>query len=363
MPPRSFPTEALRREPNRRQHISRRVSISQRWHFECRRAHARDGTRRHHGSVGVTSGRDLPSGHRRWQRCPVRRSGTRCSLARGTHDRSVTTGLDRRAGRGGSDAASRRFVATLRWMGFRRWMTACASCSRRVPRASCPLMMAVRLEDLRQRQPTDIATDLPPWAVRQLIRSHPAARLIITHADRDFIEQVHFGSTPQEASRILWDISWIWGPPEDHLELLLDHGGNRAFHIRHRHAAALAGDVARQARSPEPERGIAAANCRREPGQVLRGLSGGCAVPRHFIQRSRRFLHKIVVGQARIGFGRPDRSPRPGLPRDPHRDPGTNGQPANPAGEGFRESPVCSRGNRWPRRRSPRWHRSPPRRA
>ncbi|MGH7523569.1 MAG: amidohydrolase family protein [Gemmatimonadales bacterium] len=101
-------------------------------------------------------------------------------------------------------------------------LAACAECQ-------LPLMMAVRLEDLRQRDPADPAQDLPPWAVRQLIRSHPAARLIITHADRDFIEQVHFGSTPDEAGRILWDISWIWGPPEDHLELLLQTVGRDRF--------------------------------------------------------------------------------------------------------------------------------------
>ena len=83
------------------------------------------------------------------------------------------------------------------------------------------VMMAVRLEDLRQRHPNDPVADLPPWAVRSLIRAHPTVRLIITHADREFVEQVHFGSTPDEASRILWDICWIWGPPEDHLELLL----------------------------------------------------------------------------------------------------------------------------------------------
>jgi len=92
-----------------------------------------------------------------------------------------------------------------------------------------PLMMAVRLEDLRQRDPDDPAADLPPFAIRQLIRSNPAARLIITHADRDTIEQVHFGSTPSEARRILWDISWIWGPPEDHLELLFRTVGIERF--------------------------------------------------------------------------------------------------------------------------------------
>jgi hypothetical protein len=84
-----------------------------------------------------------------------------------------------------------------------------------------PLMLAVRLEDARQRHPNDRAGELPPWAVRKLIRSDPRVRLIITHADRPFIEEVHFGSTPEESSRIWWDICWIWGPPEDHLETLL----------------------------------------------------------------------------------------------------------------------------------------------
>ncbi len=92
-----------------------------------------------------------------------------------------------------------------------------------------PLMMAVRLEDGRQRHPNDRATELPPWAVRTLIRSDSAARLIITHADRPFIEEVHFGSTPDESSRILWDICWIWGPPEDHLETLLGTVGTERF--------------------------------------------------------------------------------------------------------------------------------------
>jgi len=100
-----------------------------------------------------------------------------------------------------------------------------AACAER----QVPLMMAVRLEDLRQRHPRDTAGDLPPWALRQLVRSHQQVRLVVTHADREFIEQVHFGSTPQEAARILWDISWIWGPPEDHLELLLQTVGIDRF--------------------------------------------------------------------------------------------------------------------------------------
>ena len=65
--------------------------------------------------------------------------------------------------------------------------------------------------------------------VRSWIRSDPAVRLIVTHADRDFIEQVHFGATPEEAGRILWDICWVWGPPEDHLALLLKTVGVERF--------------------------------------------------------------------------------------------------------------------------------------
>jgi predicted TIM-barrel fold metal-dependent hydrolase len=40
---------------------------------------------------------------------------------------------------------------------------------------------------------------------------------------------VHFGSTEQEARRIWWDISWVWGPPEDHLETLLGTVGAARF--------------------------------------------------------------------------------------------------------------------------------------
>jgi len=95
--------------------------------------------------------------------------------------------------------------------------------------AGVPLLLAVRLEDARQRHPNDRAGELPPWAVRTLVRSDPALRLIVTHADRPFIEEVHFGSTAQESSRIWWDICWIWGPPEDHLATLLQTVGLERF--------------------------------------------------------------------------------------------------------------------------------------
>jgi hypothetical protein len=87
--------------------------------------------------------------------------------------------------------------------------------------AGIALMMAARLEDGRQRHPRDVTPDLPAAALRALIRSDEDLRLVVTHADRALVEEVHFGSTPREAGRIWWDICWLWGPPEDHLATLL----------------------------------------------------------------------------------------------------------------------------------------------
>jgi predicted TIM-barrel fold metal-dependent hydrolase len=92
-----------------------------------------------------------------------------------------------------------------------------------------PLLAAVRLEDGRGRHPLDVAPELAPSAVRVWLRHDATARLVITHADRSFIEEVHYGSTPEEASRVWWDISWVWGPPEDHLEHLLATMGPSRF--------------------------------------------------------------------------------------------------------------------------------------
>ena len=95
--------------------------------------------------------------------------------------------------------------------------------------ARIPLMLAVRLEDARQRHPNDVVPELPAAAVRTLIRGDADLRLLVTHADRGFVEEVQFGSTPEEARRIWWDICWIWGPPEDHLATLLETVGAERF--------------------------------------------------------------------------------------------------------------------------------------
>lgn len=131
------------------------------------------------------------------------------------------------------DEAVRRGVPAVRadpgFYGTAPAGEAMAHLAAEVAERNLPLMMAVRLEDGRQRHPSDGAQPLEPWAVRALIRSHPRLRLLVTHADREFIEQVHWGATPDEASRLLWDITWIWGPPEDHLTHLVATVGAGRF--------------------------------------------------------------------------------------------------------------------------------------
>lgn len=92
-----------------------------------------------------------------------------------------------------------------------------------------PVVLTDRFEDRRQAHPLDVAPPLPAAALRQLARLSPDARLLVTHAGRSVIEEVHFGLTPSEAETLLWEVSWIWGPPEDHLAALLDAVGDGRF--------------------------------------------------------------------------------------------------------------------------------------
>jgi len=92
-----------------------------------------------------------------------------------------------------------------------------------------PLMIAVRFEDARQRHCLDTAAEPDGALLRAMARSDPDARIIVSHASRELIEEVHFGLTPDEAQRIVWDVAWIWGPPEDHLAMLWDTVGADRF--------------------------------------------------------------------------------------------------------------------------------------
>ena len=92
-----------------------------------------------------------------------------------------------------------------------------------------PLVLTVRFEDLRQRHPLDVAGDLSAAAIRSLARAGDCVRLVVTAAGREMIEEVHWGLTVAEQERVIWDISWIWGPPEDHLAKLFRTIGSRRF--------------------------------------------------------------------------------------------------------------------------------------
>lgn len=91
------------------------------------------------------------------------------------------------------------------------------------------LLLTVRFEDLRQRHAMDSAGDLSAAAIRALARAGDEVRLVVSAASRDLIEEVHWGLTDAERQRVFWDISWIWGPPEDHLAKLFRTIGAERF--------------------------------------------------------------------------------------------------------------------------------------
>jgi predicted TIM-barrel fold metal-dependent hydrolase len=94
--------------------------------------------------------------------------------------------------------------------------------------AGLVLVLTVRLEDARQRHRLDAAAELIGADVRATIRAHPLVRVLVVAADRSLIEEAHYGATADEAARLRYDISWIWGPPEDHLgRLIRDLGAER----------------------------------------------------------------------------------------------------------------------------------------
>lgn len=92
-----------------------------------------------------------------------------------------------------------------------------------------PIVLTVRFEDGRQRHPLDTTADLTAAVVRLAARAHPGARILVTHAGRDLIEEVHYTLTDAEAARVRWEISWVWGPPFDDLGHLVQTIGIEPF--------------------------------------------------------------------------------------------------------------------------------------
>jgi predicted TIM-barrel fold metal-dependent hydrolase len=95
--------------------------------------------------------------------------------------------------------------------------------------AGVVLVLTTRFEDLRQRHWMDAAGDLSAAAVRALARGSSRARLVVTGAGREMIEEVVWGLTVPERERLWFDFSWVWGPPEDHLAALFRSMGAERF--------------------------------------------------------------------------------------------------------------------------------------
>ena len=96
--------------------------------------------------------------------------------------------------------------------------------------AGVVLQLTVRFEDLRQRHAMDTAGDLSAAAVRAIARL-PESRchLMVLGAGRDLVEEIHWGLTPVEQSRVWYDFGWVWGPPDDHFEHLVRTIGGERF--------------------------------------------------------------------------------------------------------------------------------------
>lgn len=96
--------------------------------------------------------------------------------------------------------------------------------------AGVALLLTVRFEDLRQRHYMDTVGDLSAAAVRAIARL-PESRchLVVLGAGRELIEEIHWGLTPDEQSRVWYDFGWVWGPPDDHFEQLVCTMGGERF--------------------------------------------------------------------------------------------------------------------------------------
>jgi hypothetical protein len=91
------------------------------------------------------------------------------------------------------------------------------------------LLLTVRFEDARQRHPCDAFEELSASAIRDLARAGTGARIVVAAAGRAIIEEVHWGVSAEERRSVWWDISWIWGPPENDLAHLLATIGAERF--------------------------------------------------------------------------------------------------------------------------------------
>ena len=91
------------------------------------------------------------------------------------------------------------------------------------------LLLTARFEDARQRHWMDSAGDLAGATIRSIVRGSDRVHVVVCAAGRALVEEVHWGLTPAERARLWWDISWLWGPPDDDLAHLMRTCGAERF--------------------------------------------------------------------------------------------------------------------------------------
>ncbi len=95
--------------------------------------------------------------------------------------------------------------------------------------AGLVVVFTVRFEDVRQRHPLDVSSDLTAAHVRAFIRAENAPPTVLTHAGRDLIEEIFWSLTERERARLWFDFCCVWGPPEDHLSAMFRTLGPARF--------------------------------------------------------------------------------------------------------------------------------------
>jgi hypothetical protein len=84
------------------------------------------------------------------------------------------------------------------------------------------LHVTVRFEDLRQRHHLDSAGDVSAAQIRGIARLRGSrCHLVVAGAGRELIDEIHWGLTPDEQSRVWYDFGWTWGPPEEQFSHLV----------------------------------------------------------------------------------------------------------------------------------------------
>jgi predicted TIM-barrel fold metal-dependent hydrolase len=101
--------------------------------------------------------------------------------------------------------------------------------TQRCAKAGLLLFLSVQFEDWRQRHFLDRVTNISGEQVRFLIQETPKLKTVVTNAEGSLIQEIIFGLTKDEAERVYFDNTFIWGPPTNELQRLVNSIGHKHF--------------------------------------------------------------------------------------------------------------------------------------